>query len=170
MKLTDVENLLRSFQGVTFAGMDTTTKQRLLGGRKNPMVGRVNKVCRGHRVMLYTNQNTNGYENMVRRRLEAEGKDIEWNVASLPWGKRIPNTPIIVHNDKHYLQVIFLACGEVGYQLDGMPIMKEMIQGMPIEDMSSGRQGLEDENKVILRTFALDSIDAIRMMKEEVKS
>jgi hypothetical protein len=39
------------------------------------MQGRVTKQTTGASVMVFTNQASNGYENMVQRRLVAEGKD-----------------------------------------------------------------------------------------------
>src|SRR4051812_13236191 len=111
---------MNRIQGVTFAGMDCITIPKLKGGKKNPQQGRVTKHHKGARVMLFTNKNSSGYENMVRRRLEAEGKDPDTFVlGELQWGKRIYDSPLIEHEGKYYMQVIFLAPGTVDYFLDG---------------------------------------------------
>lgn len=166
MTFEDLLPILSKIRGVTFASMDTTTKVALTGGKKNPMKDRVTKVCKNHRVMLFTNQNSNGYQNMVRRRLEQEGKTISFDVAERKWGIRVPNLPVIEHNGKYYLEVIFLYSGSVEYFLDGEQISDGSIEGMPIKSVDSGRQGLEADHSVIVRTFALDSINEIRLMKE----
>ena len=168
MKLSDIMPLLEKIRGATFASMDTRTSVKLTGGKKNPMKDRVWKVCKNHRVMIFTNQNSNAYQNMVRRRLEKEGKTINFDVAPRAWGTRIPNTPIIEHNGKYYLDVIFLAPGSIEYFLDDEQISEGSIEGMPIKSVESGRQGLEPNNKVVVRTFSLDSIETIRLMKEEI--
>lgn len=169
MQLEDIQPILERIKGVTFASMDTRTKVALKGGKKNPMKDRVWKVSKKHRVMLFTNSNSNGYENMVRRRLEKEGKTMSFDVAPRPWGQRIPGTPLVEHKGKYYIEVIFLASGSIEYFLDDDQISEGDIEGMPITPEDSGRQGLEAENKVIVRTFALESIEAIRLLKEEIK-
>lgn len=168
MQVVQILDLLNRIQGCTFAGLDCVTKVTLKGGKKNPMQGRVTKRCMGNRVMLFTNKQSNGYENMVRRRLEAEGKNPEsFELGPLQWGKRLPNSPIIEHKGKYYLQVIFLGAGKPEYFLDGKPIEKEDIVGLPEVKEGSGRQGLEDEHKVVVRTYAMDSIQSIRLFKEQ---
>ena len=125
------------------------------------MQGRVTKTMIGASVMVFQNKASNGYENMVNRRLEAEGKDpSSFTVGPRPWGERVPNTPIVAHKGKEYLEVIFLKAGEVSYALDGKPIAKDEITGL--KDSESGEQGGLN-NKVIIRTFGLDSLIAVRL-------
>lgn len=91
MTYDDVIEVLERIRGVTFASMDTVTQVKLLGGKKNPMRDRVTKHSSRHRVMLFTNQRSNGYENMVRRRLEREGLPSDFQVAPRPW---VPGFPV----------------------------------------------------------------------------
>ena len=57
--------------------------------------------------------------------------------------------------------MIFLKSGSVQYLVDGKPADEATIEGMP--DRKEGEQaGLEQ--KVVLRTFALDSIVELRAM------
>ena len=166
MKYKQLEDLLDQISGCTFAGMDTTTIPALKGGKKNLMQGRITKISKNHRVMLFTNKNMNAYNAMVRRRLIAENKNPDGFVLGpLKWGTRLPESPVIVHNDNHYLQCVFLHSGSVEYQLDGQHIDKDDIEGL-IEAAPSEKQGLDDE--VIVRTFNLDNIDSIRLMGETV--
>ena len=87
--------------GASFIGLDTLTDVKLTGGKSNPMQGLVQKASIGSSVMVFQNKNSNGYENMVRRRLEAEGKNAEtFEVKPRAWGTRIENTPLVHHIDK----------------------------------------------------------------------
>jgi hypothetical protein len=166
--VTEVLDLLNKINGCTFAGLDCLTEVKLKGGKKNPMQGRVQKLVKGNRVLLFTNKKSSGYTNMVRRRLEQEGKDPDtFMPGNLAWGVRITNSPIIAHNENYYLQTVFLKAGEVQYLLDGKPIAKEDIQGLMPSPEGSGRQGLEDDNKVVVRTYMFESIQHIRLFKEE---
>lgn len=166
MTLEDLMPVLERIQGATFASMDTRTLVGLTGGRKNPMKDRVWKVSKNHRVMVFTNKNSNAYQNMVNRRLEKEGKSVDFIVAERKWGTRLPNLPIVEHKGKYYLEVIFLHSGTVEYYLDNEPIETDAIEGFKITPKDSGRQGLEPEHAVIIRTFALESITELRIMKE----
>lgn len=172
MKYEDIETLLKSFSGNTFASMDNITTVALKGGKKNEMQGRVTKRTSNNQVQLFTNEKSNGYENMVKRRLIAEGKDPEeFTVKPLPWGTRVKDSPFIEHNGKHYLQVIFNRPGKSEYFLDGQPIDASAIEGLPEkkEPTEENGQGLTEENAVVVRTFAIESIESIRVLGEEIK-
>lgn len=160
MKLETAQAAFDTLEGGTFVGMDTVTDVKLTGGKKNAQQGRVTKQMTGAQVMCFTNSKTNAYDAMVRRRLEAEGKDPDsFELGPRAWGQRIVGTPFVEHNGKHYLEVIFLKSGAVQYLLDGQPVDETAIEGLP--DRKEGEQaGLE--NKVVIRTFALDSIVELR--------
>ena len=150
--------------GASFIGIDTLTDVKLTGGKKNPMQGGVQKAVIGSSVMVFSNTNSNGYENMVERRLIAEGKDPQsFSLQPRVWGTRIENTPLIVHNDEYYLEVIFLKAGETSYFFNGKPIKKDLIEGLP--EKAEGEQGGLD-NKVIIRTYKVASIGRITINKE----
>lgn len=167
MKLAQIHTLLNSIKGNTFASMDTITEVKLKGGKKNPMLGRVTKHTTGNRVQLFTS--FKGYRNMVNRRLEAEGKTPDFEPKALPWGTRIEDSPLIEHNGKFYIQMIFQKGGESTYYLDNTIIDKANIEGFVETEVTAGRTGLEDDNAVVVRTFALDSIREIRMMGQTVQ-
>lgn len=146
--------------GATFITLDTQTVVPLRGGKKNVFQGRVHKVTVGSSVMVFQNKKTNGYENMVRRRLVQEGKDPDSFVLSpRVWGERVPNTPFVVHKDKLYLEVIFLKCGRITFLLDGNECDINTIDGYVAEKQEAEQGGLD--NKVIIRTFSVDSINAV---------
>ena len=167
MKLAQIHTLLGQINGNTFAALDSITDVGLLGGKKNPMQGRVTKHTTGNRVQLFTSHK--GYKNMVNRRLAAEGKVADFEPAALPWGERVEDSPLIQNKGKFYLQVIFHKGGDSEYYLDNKVIAKADIEGLKPETQNAGRTGLEDENSVIVRTFALDSIREIRMLGQVVK-
>jgi hypothetical protein len=152
--------------GASFVGLDTETIPSLKGGKNNPMKGRIVKRMTGASLMVFQNKNANGYENMVRRRLEAEGKNPDFEVGPRAWGERVPNLPIVKHEKdgavKYYLEVIFLKPGKVSFFLDGATIDRSEVIGLDERAQDDDGQGGLN-NKVIIRTFAADSVTAIRV-------
>ena len=173
----DILGKLSDFKGSQIIGLDSVVNVKLTGGRKNPMQGRIKKITEGNLVMLF--KSGEGYKNMVNRRLEKQFDELGMTTVELferiadknfepgprPWGTRIENSPIISHKGKLYLECIFLKAGESKYFLDGEEIKKENIIGLP--EKKEGQQGgLID--KVVVRTFALESIIKIRKSKKEL--
>lgn len=166
---------LSDFNGCQIIGLDTVITVKLTGGKKNPMQGRVRKITEGNQVMIF--KNGNGYKNMVNRRLKEQFDEIGMTTTELferianqdfepgprPWGTRVDDSPIISHKGKLYLECIFLKAGQSKYFLNGEEIAKEDIIGLPVK--TEGQQGgLID--KVVVRTFALDSIIKVRKSKK----
>lgn len=161
MELQTAQKVFKILAGGTFVGMDTETKVKLKGGKKNPQQGRVTKVMQGAQVMSFSNQNGSAYAAMVQRRLAAEGRDpASFEVGPRAWGERIAGTPFVEHKGKHYLEVIFLNAGQTQYLLDGHPVQEHEIQGLPEKPKPTGQANLE--NQVVIRTFALESITELR--------
>ena len=152
--------------GSSFIGIDSLTDVKLTGGKNNPFQGKVQKAVIGSSVMIFSNKNSNSYENMVERRLLAEGKDpLSFSLQPRTWGERIKNTPLITHKDEYYLEVIFLKAGADSYFFNGKPIKKELIEGLPEKSESEHSQG-GVTNKVIIRTYKIQSIARITINKE----
>ena len=165
MKFETVKAAFETLAGGTFVGMDTETVVTLKGGKKNPQQGRVTKQMTGATVMCFSNTNGSAYNAMVLRRLEAEGKDpASFELSPRAWGERIAGTPFVEHKGAHYLEVIFLRAGAVQYRIDGKPVDESEIEGLP--EKREGEQG-GLENKVVIRTFAMDSITALRANGQE---
>ena len=167
--MNKLQKLLAGVNGASFISIDTETVPTLKGGKSNPHQGRVTKVSRGASVMVFQNKNTNAYENMVERRLKAEGKDpASFTLGPRAWGTRIEGTPFIEHKGETYLEVIFLkAPKETVYFLDGKEVDASEIQGLEADKPNADSQG-GLENKVIIRTFKCDSITTIRVDGLEV--
>ena len=151
--------------GNSFIGIDTMTTETLTGGKKNPMKDRVQKLTIGSNVQVFSNKNSNGYANMVARRLDKEGKEVEFELKPRVWGQRIENTPIVEHKGGFYLEVIFLKSGQTSYLLDSKPIKKDLIEGLKVKKEGS-QGGLSEENKVIIRTYKVASISRITINKQ----
>lgn len=167
-KFQQVQSIFSNLQGGTFVGIDTLTDVKLRGGKKNPQQGRIQKLHTGARVMCFSNSNSNAYENMVQRRLEQEGKDpADFKLSPRAWGTRIPNTCFVEHNGEHYLEVIYLKAGNSKYLQDGVEIAEADIEGL--ESSSNGGEQGGLDNKVIIRTYKISSIVALRANGVEYK-
>ncbi len=173
MKLEDkFAKIFDNVSGASFVGIDTLTEVPLLGGRKNEMQGRVTKRTVGNQVMVFQNKKSSSYGDMVTRRLIAEGKDpASFVLGARTWGERIPETPFISHfkdgETTFYVEFIFLRAGESTYLLDGKPIAKVDIVGLKPEATGGEQGGLD--NKVVVRSFKLTSIEKVRIDGMEYK-
>jgi hypothetical protein len=157
-----IKQVLQNVDGNTIVSIDTLTQPTMSGGQANPYKGRVFKVMIGANVIIFTNKRANGYENMVNRRLEKEGLDPNsFKVGPRAWGKRVDGTPFVEHNGETYLEVIFLKPGKPQYFCDMTEVTPAAAETMGVKmDKQEGEQG-GLKNKVIIRTFKMDSITAI---------
>lgn len=163
--MTKLQQLLANVNGASIISIDTVTTPKLKGGKSNPMQGQVRKVMIGANVMVFTNKRSNGYENMVMRRLAQEGKDPKsFQLGPRAWGQRIEGTPFIEHNGALYLEVIFLKPGKSHYEHGVRKIDRSEVIGL--EEASEGGEQGGLENKVIIRTFKADSISSITINGE----
>jgi len=170
----ELEVILRNgklINGGTFVGIDTVTIPKLKGGKSNPQQGDVTKTNTGSSVMVFQNKNSNAYENMVGRRLIAEGKDPEtFELGARVWGTREEGTPLVKHTPKGetkaqlYMEVIFLKSGKNTFQLNGKEIDKNDVIGLDLKKEEGNQGGLS--NKVIIRTYKLSSIARITIGKQ----
>jgi hypothetical protein len=164
---------INGVKGTTFAGLTTLTSVKLKGGKKNAMQGRVTKRTENSNVMLFSNTEDSGYVSMVRKRMVAEGKDPDtFEPKPRAWGKRIGSSPFIEHKDKYYLECFFISPGKVTYFLDGEEIDKDQIEGLdekPTETQAYKESQGGIENKVVIRTFAIDSIESITVRGKEIE-
>ncbi len=175
---TNIVEVLKNLTGTGFIGIDSLTiVEKLPGGQKNEYQGRVKKVTTGIQATIFENKFVNGYEQMVRRKLMAEGKNADFTVGKLQWGTKVENTPIILHNGKAYIQVIVRTKGDVEYLIDDKPVKKGKIGDddvltddkgvvltyLPRKSSREGQQGgLSEEEQVIVNTFKLESITELR--------
>jgi len=157
-----LEAILSTVNGSSFISLDTSTTPVLLGGKKNPMQGRVRKHNTGASIMVFQNKVKHGYAGMVARRLEKEGKDPAlFKLSPRTWGTRMAGLPIVEHKGAQYLEVIYLKAGKVSYTLDGQAIDKADVEGLKVTPPSGKQGGLSD--KVIIRTFKVESISRLKV-------
>ena len=164
MEYQQLKEALSAIEGTTVAGLDTLTDVKLKGGKKNPFQGRVQKRTVGAEVIVYNDSAVNVYANIVKKRMLEEAKDPEtFELKPRAWGERIDNSPFIEHNNKYYLECIFTSPGKSVYLVDGVETPKEEIEGLETDKKVSetSQGGIED--KIILRTFSLDSIIELRI-------
>lgn len=156
MELNQIHDLLTRINGCTFASLDAET-QPIKGFRK---------IVRNQRVILFTNAQSSGYENVIRRRLIAEGKDPNsFVVGDLPWGERVQGTPLIMHEGRAYLQTILLHEGEARYYIGHHEITEKDFLSMS-SSYRHTNQGLSDDREVRVLTYLVDNITEIRLLGE----
>jgi hypothetical protein len=160
-----VRSKIEALKGSYLVDIDTITKVQLKGGKKNPMQGKVTKLVAGSKVVLCSNVK-NAYESMVKSRMEKEGKDPEEFVLKpRPWGSRIEDTPFVEHKGNFYIECFFKESGASTYFLDGEPIEKDDIEGLePPKSSEESQGGISD--KVIIRTYAMESIERMVVLSE----
>lgn len=168
---------LKDFKGAQIISIDAVTEVKLVGGKQNPMQGKVKKVTLGAQVMVF--KNGKGYKNMVNRRLKKQNAGDITTIALFEaiansgfepgprqWGQRVEGTPFVEHKGKLYLECIFIKPGKSTYFLGENEIDKEDIIGLP-DKIEGDQGGLID--KVIIRTFAIDSLLQVRKSKETIE-
>jgi len=117
-----------SHKGALIIGFDSTTIPKLTGGKKNPMQGRIQKVMTGAVAML-----NRDYEKSRNKQLIAQGFKPTFEVKTRRWGVyAIKGMPILTHKGAVYLNTSILRAGSVSYLLDGQPINKADIEGLPV--------------------------------------
>lgn len=156
MELFPLQNLLDKVSGCTFATLDTVTE---------PSPG-IRKETKGERIILFTNKHSSGYENMVRRRLEEAGKNPDsFVLGDLPWGVRLPNSPLIKNEatGRYYLQCIRLAEGQSRYFIGDREVSEP--SGLMLRKRRTN-QGLPSGEEVEVSCYRLDRIERIALMGE----
>lgn len=152
MDLATLTMLLEQIRGCTFATIDSVT---------SPTKG-IRCETTGTRVILFTNKTGSGYERMVRRRLTEAGKNPDdFVLSNLPWGERVPETPLIAHRGEMYLQTIVLAEGRSRCFLRDTEV--NCSDFLPRRNRPN--QGLGADS-VLVRTYSLDNIVRIALMGE----
>lgn len=158
MNFDEVNDILHQIKGCTFASLDSNTSPR-------PGIFCETK---GAVVLLFTNKNFSGYEAMVKRRLEQAGKNPDtFNADLLPWGNRLPETPIIEHMGRLYLQCVLINEGDKKYTLvDGSAIDEESLEAFGVKERRTN-QGLARGNEVIVNTYDFNNITRLKLLGHE---
>lgn len=151
MELADVKDKVTEIDACILAEIDTDTI----------LTPGVRKVAQGTRVLMFTAPH---YEHLVREKLVAYGKNpLNFVIGELPWGTRMPNSPLIVNGDKYYLQTIILKEGEVKYYMGDTEVSAEDIGVRP----KRTSQGLPKEEEIVVRTFLLSNVTRLTIISND---
>lgn len=158
MNANKILSSLALISGAKIASVVVESKVKLTGGKKNAMQDRVTKRTSGGNVIFGAN-----YAKMMQKKYDIKGLGEVFCASARPWGERIKNTPFVTHKGNIYAEMIYLTKpSKVEYFLDGMPIAKEDIEGLPA--------ARNDNSEVILRCVNLENIKALKMGDLTVKA
>ena len=151
-------DLLINYNGHSFVGLTTLTDAR---AKKtgNPF-GKILKKTR-----LLANIGFH-YSNSLDNQAKREGKEIDFDIKPRRWGVRLPNTPLVEHKGKHYLEYKAEDVQSVEYFTEeGEQIEKSQIEEfLPKPRHSSTQDNLD--KKIILRDVAIENIISLRISKK----
>ena len=151
-------DLLINYTGHSFIGLTTLTDAR---AKKtgNPF-GKILKKTR-----LLANIGFH-YANSLDNQAKREGKDIDFDIKPRRWGVRLPNTPLVEHKGKHYLEYKAESVQSVEYFTEeGEQIEKDLIKEFLPQPRHSSTQNDLDK-KIILRDVAIENIISLRISKK----
>ena len=126
----------------------------------------IKKKSFNNNVIVFGKCGVNGYQNMVNRRLQQEGKQANFQVGVRKWGTAIKNTCFVLHKDQVYLDCIFLNKPKTEYYLDDKLVDYDVIKPM-IYAVNKPKQN-QLENTVQFRTFKLSNIISISALKKQI--
>lgn len=104
-----------------------SSQVKLTGGKKNPMQDRVVKHISGMEAALAGKQD---YAIAY-----TEAGLMASDIKPRPWGVRLDNG-LIEHKGEFYVELLVKDKGKTVYTLDGVPVAKEAIQGLPADKSS----------------------------------
>jgi hypothetical protein len=151
--------LLNGIKGATFATLNTRTDAKLKK-TGNPFAMPVTKESRVNVTLGFQ------YEAAVNRQRTREGTEADFEARPRQWGERVPGTFLVTHKGRTYLETKVERSVETPVYRDanGVELDPEAVKPF-LPSRGGNRQGVERE--IVVRDFALDSILAIRMKKED---
>jgi len=161
LRVAKLENVLRNHKGNGFAHLIAKTVPVWAKAKKNPYHGNVFKIAD---VNIQAGFN---YINSVNNQLVREGKTPDAQAKPRPWGKRIKGTPLVEHTNKAgeyrlYLEAKCENVNSVHYvDAQGNAINKEDLREWTEKKSAKSSTQANVENEIILRDYALDSIEWI---------
>jgi len=155
-----------TINGNTFINIETMTAvSDLVKPKSNPFNGAMKMNISN--VQIFQNKNGSSYEAKVKREMAKEGKDPEsFELQPRTWGERIKNTPLVMHKGEFYLEVMFNSqVGATKFFHEGKEISAETLKPHRRIKVEGKQGGLE--NKVIIRTYKVASIQSITIAKQK---
>lgn len=162
MDLQTAKQLFEGEIGAVIIALDSETK---------PSPG-FRKVVEDEVALVFNDYGASGYEQLVRQQLATIGKNPDDFVCGdLPFGKRIDQSPFIEHKGKHYIQTVTIKEGRATTFVGMSPCEPTefpdvFMRGHARRD-ASYRQGLPPAEAVLVRTYALENIKAIRLQHKK---
>ena len=155
MKLEDIHAELVGLTAPSAALISTLT---------SPAPGMLKEVNNQLVCVTCDGPNESYYEQLVNeRRLEA-GLEADFRGQPLSWGKKLPYSPLIEHNNVWYLQTFLLTAGGVHYRYHGKPASSEVIARLCPKKRAYG-QGLPEDKEVKVSTYRLDHVKSFVLVK-----
>ena len=156
---TELVEMLKDYKGATFVNVVTATEPKM---RKtnNPYFGSVRKLTT-QTVMLGAD-----YEKAVNKRLEKEGKDADFTKEATYCTPIGSSNAIKQHpNGQIYLYCSFLTNNKPKsrYVFEGREIEKSLLEPFLSAKSVSVKQGLTEENEVIVRNFKIENVVEITL-------
>lgn len=137
-------------------------------GEPNPLRGEVHKISHVNGVINWRYANAvNNQRVREEQPLDDEGNVEHFEALPRKWGQRISRddgtiTPLVEHKGRHYLELkVERSLGHEYRKADGSTLTDEEVHPWLRKRSKSTRQGTDKE--IILRDYALDSINEIRM-------
>jgi len=118
---------------------------KLTGGKKNDQQGRVTKLTENLLVTLTSNAGE--YQKRMQTNV-----DVNFTPKARKWGVRNKDG-LIEHNGELYVEFLVEGRGISTYQLDGQPILKDKIVGLPATTTEQ-----ETENDVVIRCVKVSNL------------
>jgi hypothetical protein len=173
MQIVKRSELRDLFLRIQHATMLTITAETIPALRKSSDLGVVCPFWDDYKAGRFVKvAQTNGvaywvYRNSVLRKRDKVGVEGEWEPAPRQWGVRVAGTPFVEHTNKAgefhtYLELkVERSLGYI-YRLNGKEIGSDHIHPF-LRPASPNRQGLSDEDEVLVRDYDLDNILEVRV-------
>jgi len=136
----ELNQLLLTVRGATPVTLVTMTEPPCRAG--SPHITKLSEV----NGMLQAN-----YEKSVNRQLEREDKEADFKAKGLPWGMKLHETCLIIHESKQdgtprsYLRIQINSTKEPRYYMDGKEVQYDDVKQYLRKRSSSSRQGTDKQ-------------------------
>jgi len=142
-----------SHKGTIFFGFDANTEVRMLGGKKNPLIGRIRKIM----VNAVAMGNSN-YENGRNKQLLSAGLEATFIAQPRRWGMRLKGMPVVTHKAKSYLNTSMLSAGQTSFTFDNKPLDIDAMVSTFYSNTIDLIEGLTETENEYMYTFLYNEV------------
>ena len=162
--LNTLSDAIQHINGASAANLTYRAPVTLVGGKKNPQQGRVEKA---NTFMVQISLKDDAYGRAVENRQERADLERNFQAAGRQWGEKLEGLPLLVSKAGDIsLAVQVMGCLSPVYYLDGVEVSPEVIEGLPVKNTVSNRQldaGIPEEEQVRWQNFRIDRIQRIAL-------